>query len=852
MTNILLQDLRYGIRMLLKSPGFTAIAVLTLGLGIGANSAVFNVLDNVLFRSLPVTAPQELVLLTDPDAHGRDYGEESGDRSLLTYAEFEFLRDHNDVFSGIFAADSEPTPLQVSFGSSQSGYAPVESAHVLLVSGGYFSTLGVKAAAGRLFTSEVDRVPGASAMAVIGYPFWRERFGLDPTILGKSIRIHQTSFEIIGIAAPGFFGETVGRVPDMWVPLTMQQAIYPGRDLLASVPGLQNQYIWLQAMARLKPGVTLQNAKAAINLAFHQFLQSSLGPGGTPRDRQDYLEQRINLQGGSRGTSTLQAVYGNPLKLLMALVALVLLIACANVGNLLLARGTTRRREFAVRTAIGAGRFRLLQQLLTESLLLALMGACVGLLIAQWADSLLLRLVSAAVTGPESIQLHLRPDVRVLGFTLVVAVLTTLLVGLVPALRSSQFDVLEALKSSSMGPTGESAHHRLSTGKILVVAQVAISLILLVAAGLFVHSLMKLMEVNLGYNREKVLEFMVDDAPAGYTGQANLRLHQELLDKFSGIPGVQAATLSSDGLFQGSDSGDPIEVEGYTAQPGLHPHSRMDHVGPGYFSTLGIRLLIGREIGVHDSAPGPRAAVINQAFAHTYFANRNPIGKHVRDIFPGNPGEAEIVGVVADSRINSLREQIQPRIYFPFFNPVWEHSMAAYEIRTFADPAAVAGSLRRAVGETNSALLPIDIQTLSGRVDRSLGTDRLIMWLASVFGLLAMLLASIGLYGIMGYTVARRTRDIGLRLALGAQPGNIIFDVVRETLQLVLLGIALGLPVALGGTRLIRSLLFGFGGVDGIVLSLATILLAIVAALAAFLPARRASRVDPMVALRDE
>jgi len=605
-------------------------------------------------------------------------------------------------------------------------------------------------------------------------------------------------------------------------------------------------------MARLKPGVTHEQVKAGIGVAFNQMLESSLGPGGTPEQRRDYHSQRINLQRGGRGTSTLQGKFADPLKLLMALVALVLLIACANVANLLLARGTARRREFAIRMAIGAGRARLVRQLLAESLVLAFLGATAGLLIAQWTDALLMRLVSSASVGSESIQLNLRPNAHALGFTLVAAVLTAVLFGLIPALQASHPDVSPALKSSSSGVTGATAHHRLAAGKILVIAQVAVSLTLLVAAGLFVHSLARLSDVSLGYNRERLLLLRVDASPAGYKGPANLQLHQGLLAKFSAIPGVRVATLSSNGLFQGSESADDIEVEGYTPKPGEEMNSRMDHVGPGYFSALGIPLLIGREIGPQDSGQGPRVAVINQTFVRNYFPNQNPIGKHVRDTFPGNPGEAEIVGVVADSKAHTLREPARPRIYFPFFNPVWEHTRASYQVRTFANPVSVSSALRVAVRETNASLSPIKIETMSGLVEQSLGTDRLIMQLSVALGSLAMLLASIGLYGIMAYTVARHTRDIGVRMALGARPGNILWGVLRETLSLVLLGIGLGVPVALAGARLIKGLLFGLGTVDTLVLSSAVALLAVVAVLAGFIPARRASRVDPMVALRYE
>jgi len=632
----------------------------------------------------------------------------------------------------------------------------------------------------------------------------------------------------------------------------MQEAIYPGRDLLSPAQGEVNKHIWLQVIARLKPDITPEQAKATINVTFQRMIESNLGSTVRAEERKGFLDQRINLQAGARGSSTLQEAYGQPLKVLMALVGFVLLIACANVANLLLARGAARQKEFAVRLAIGAGRRRLIRQLLSESLLLAFAGAAAGILLAQWADTLLLRMVSRASAGHEAIQIALRPDARVLAFTLVVTILSAIFFGLIPALRVTRVDLSPILKSSASGTTDEAGNRRLPAGKVLVIAQVAISLILLVAAGLFVHSLSRLSEVNLGYRRENLILFQIDGAPGGYKGPANLRFQQELLDKFSNVPGVLAATLSSDGLFSHSESGDPIRVEGYTAKSGESPNSRMDHVGPGYFSTVGIAILIGREIGPQDSGNGPRAAVINQEFARHFFGNTNPIGKKVLDVYPGNPQDMEIVGVAADAKYNSLREKTPARIYAPYFHPMWEHSYAIYEIRTQADPASVGATLRKIVQETNSAIPPIEIKTMPGLVDDSLDTDRFIARLAAVFGLLALLLASIGLYGIMTYTVARRTRDIGIRMALGAQPGGVLRFVLRETLLLVLIGVAVGLPVAFAGTHLLKSMLFGLGLVDPVAIVASTLALVAVAAFAGFLPARRAMLVDPMIALRYE
>jgi len=848
----LAQDIRYGIRMLLKNPGFTAIAVLTLALGIGANTAIFSVLDSVLLRKLPVVHSEQLAILTEPDSHGQSFGSESGDRSLLAYSEFEYLRDHNEVFSSVFAADSSLPEVRVTIGSSSGAPSQEESLRVRLVSGDYFSTLGVTPAAGRMLTSEVDKARGGSPFAVASYSFWQRRFNLDPSIIGKTIQVNQTSFEIIGVTQPGFFGETVGEAPDVWVPMMMQDAIYMGRDLLSPGKGEVDQHMWLQSIGRLKPGVSPEQAKASINVTFQRMIESVLGSTLTPEERKGFLDQRINLQTGARGSSTLHEAYGAPLKVLMGLVGFVLLIACANVANLLLARGTARQKEFAVRLAMGAGRGRLIRQLLSESLLLALAGAAAGVLLAQWADTLLLQMVSRGSSGPEAVQVNLRPDARMLAFTLGVAVLSAILFGLVPALRATRLDLSPILKSTAGGTTGENASRRLPATKVLVIAQVAISLILLVAAGLFVHSLSKLSEVNLGYKPENLLLFQVDGAAGGYKGAANLRFQQELLDKFSAIPGVRAATLSSNGLFSHSESGDPISVEGYTPKSDEKPNSRMDHVGPGYFSTVGIPVLIGREIAPQDSGNGPRVAVINKTFAEHFFGATNPIGKKVQDVYPGNPQEMEIVGVVADAKYNSLREKTPTRIYAPYFNPMWEHSYAIYEIRTVANPASVSAALRNVVQETNSSLSPIRINTMQVLVGDSLHTDQFIAKLAGVFGLLAMLLASIGLYGIMAYTVARRTRDIGIRMALGAQRGSVLWLILRETLLVVLIGVAVGLPLALGGTHLIKSMLFGLGIVDPLAMIVPAITLAAVAALAGLLPARRAMRVDPIIALRYE
>jgi len=842
------QDLRYCVRMLRKSPAFTAIAVLTLALGIGANTTIFGVLESVLLRSLPVHHPDELVVLTDPDEHGTHFGSQGGERGLLAYSEFEYLRDHNDVFSGIFAADSDLPTSEIRVSDSASGESQKQQARVKLVSGGYFSTLGLQPAAGRLFDSSVDRSRNGAPVAVVSYGFWERRFGLSAAALQKSIEIGHNSFQIIGVAPQGFFGDTVGQSIDVWLPMVMQDAVYPGRDYLTPSPqGLVNEYEWLLVMGRLKPGVSLAQANAKINVQFRQCLEAAAG--ASPDTSTGKLDQYLRLKPGGSGASTLRGQFAEPLKFLMVLVGLVLLIACANVANLLLARGAARQKEFAMRLAIGAGRPRLIRQLLTESLILSVLGAIAGVCLSFGAQSLLMRMVRGSAP---TVHLDLQPDCRVLAFTAGVTVLTAILFGLIPAIRLTRVDLTPALKASNQQIQSESMRIRFSVTKLLVVAQVAVSLILLVAAGLFVRSLVRLSHVNLGYNRENLLLFRVDSSGAGYRGAAKTQLYQELLANLAALPGLRGATVSADGLFSGSESGDPVAVKGYTPKPDEHMDSRMDHIGPKYFSTVGIPILMGREIDERDNVGAIRAAVINESFAKHFFPNSNPIGRSVRDTYTGNPTDLTVVGVVADAKYNSLREKDIPRLYAPLFNPMWEENAVVFEVRTLADPGSVSKSIREAVQATSGTIPPIQIDTMSGLIDDSLQTDRFIEQLSEAFGVLAAVLAAIGLYGVMAYAVVRRTREIGVRLALGAGPALIRSQVLRETLALVLIGIVFGVPVALLGTRLVRSMVFGIEFTDPVAVGAAAVLLVGVAVVAGFVPARRASRVDPIVALRYE
>jgi predicted permease len=842
------QDLRYGARMLLKKPGFTLIAVITLALGIGANTAIFTVLNAVLLRALPVQDPQQLVILSNPDSQGMSAGLFTGERFSFAFHEFEELRDRNQVFSGVFAVSGWHSTQRASVeGVSQSIEA--EPARISMVSGGYFTVLGVNAVRGRMFTAEVDKVKAGTPVAVISYDFWKNRCALDPAVIGRKLRLRRTTVEIIGVAPAGFFGETVGWSPDIWVPLTMQPLVAPmWEDFLARPKDMKHKVLWLRVMARLKPGMTLQQAQAGVNLTFQQMLQSEADEQIAAYQRRAYLNQYIQLRDGGRGASVLQAPYGEPLMILMGMVGLVLLITCANVANFLLAHATARQREMAVRAALGAGRRRLMRQSMTESMLLALAGGATGLLLALWADAILLRLVS---WDSAPIPLDLRPDARVLGFTLGVSLLTGILFGLAPAFRAARVDLIATLKGAAKGISGGVRGGRTATGKLLVVAQVALSLVLLIAAGLFVRSFQKLMRLDPGYDRDHLMLVDVNPELSDYPGDALKRLDQRLLERLQAIPGVSGATLSSRGLFDYREVNMIVWLEGEAPpSPGEGLTPAFDYVGPRYFSTLGMTLLAGREIGPQDEGNAPRVGVINQAMARAYFGDANPIGRRLmadRD----SPFEITVVGVVADAKYNHLREQTPSQCYLAYFNSNSQAPRPTFEIRSSAN-VAMASAIRAAIKEVAPSLPAPEIRAMNEVMAQSLTTERAITQLSSFFGLLALLLACIGLYGLMSYNVASRSNELGIRIALGARPRDILKLVAGQGMTLVLIGVVAGLLAAFALTRLISSLLYEVSATDGATFVVIALLLAGVALLACWIPARRATKVDPMIALRCE
>jgi predicted permease len=841
---MMIQDIHYAFRTLRQSWSVTVIAILSLALGIGANTAIFSLIDAVLLRSLPVKDPQQLVVLTDPDMQGMSIGLQSGVRTLLTYSEFTRLRDRNRVFSGLLAAQSETARLEESIAG-----APKEQVRSKMVSGDYFRVLGVAPVIGRAFTEQGEgRALDSSPYAVISYEFWKRRFGLDPAVLGKRVQIYRTGFTIIGVMPPGFFGETVGSWPDMWLPLTMQHEMAPGREFLVQQPGHVEKVEWLQVIGRLKSGVTLKQAQANMNVLFPPIIAEDVKLSGMAADRP--RDESIQLKEGSKGASSLSAQFSEPLLVLLGVVGLVLLIACANVANLLLARGMARRKEIGIRLALGAARGRLFRQLLTESMVLALAGGLAGVAFAGWADRILLAMAS---TGPETIPLRVGLDLPLLLFAAAVSMLTGLLFGIVPSLSAARTDVNPVLKENARGVTTglEGRGRRLGLGKLLVAFQVALSLMLLIGAGLFVRSLVNLAHVQLGYEADHLLTIGVDPTPGGYKGAAVAGLYERLLARIGAIPGVRAVSLSSDGLFSGSESADRIWVEGYASKNRGDLHARFDEVGPGYFKTVGIPVLLGRDFGPQDSN-GARVCLINQTMAKFYFGSRNPIGLHIRDDFPDTRTTFEIIGVVADAKYNSVREQTPRRFYVPYLHGMGDPTDGFLMVRTFANPAAVAGEARKAILAEAGTLDVNAARTVTTLVDESLTQDRLIARLSAAFGALALLLASIGLYGVMSFAISRRTSEIGLRMALGAGERQVMWMVVRESLWMMAAGIAVGIPAALAAARLIASRLYGLSAADPETLAGAASVLLAVALVAAIVPAVRAARVDPTVSLRYE
>jgi predicted permease len=820
--------------MLARNPGFTAVAVLTLALGIGANTAIFSLLDAVLLRSLPVREPNQLVLFGEGNGQGNTIDFPSVSMQLFSYPFYREFREKNAVFSEVTAINS------IMFGSHGrvADGRDLEKVNVELVSGTFFSTLGVNPLLGRTLTVDDDQIPGAHPVAVASYSWWQRRLGRDPSAVGKAVTIEKTAYNIVGIAPPEFFGAIVGQSPDLWIPLAMEKEISPdanGRD--------DKLFQSLYLIARLKPGVTSAQANANTNLLFKQFLHEVAGPQPAVKQLDKIQHAMIELNPAATGLSHLRYEFSLPLKILMAVVMLVLLIACANVANLLLARATTRQREIAVRMSLGAGRSRMVRQLITESLLLAFAGGALGVLLASWASRLLLLMVS---TGPETLPVRVAPDGKVLAFTLGMTFLTAILFGMVPAFRATRLNLTGALKGGR-GTTPVQARNQLS--RALIVGQVALSLVLLMSASLFLRSLVNLLNIDPGFNKQNVLRFGVDATAAGYQEEARSENLMERVEaRVGSLPGVQGAALAAFVFNEGGWT-TYITVPG-RANSDSTPNVDHDVVGPDYFKVMGMHLVSGRPLGPQDTANSQKVAVINETMARTYFPGESPLGRTfgIRD----DPMEQniEIVGVVKDAKYMYLQEKPMPAAFYP--HAQHPSFLSNFVVRYSGDPRQVISDVRRAVAEIDPNLPIGDVTTLSRKVDDSVVNQRLVAQLCGFFGVLAVFLSCIGIYGSMSYAVTRRTNEIGIRMALGANPTSTLWMVMREILLLVGAGLALGVPAALAGSRYVASMVFGLSPYDPTSMAMAAALLLAVAAFAGYLPARRASRVDPMEALRYE
>jgi predicted permease len=863
------RDFRYACRGLLRAPLFTFVAVVSIALGIGANTAIFTLVDQVLLRQLPVRQPEELVLLTQVGPHhGNNRGGNS--TSFPMYEDFReafvdrafapalprvslpyvALPAGKPLFSGMFSRYA--MSLNVGFGGH------TERVTGELVSGTYFPVLGVGAAVGRVITPEDDRVRAGHPVAVLSYDYWRTRFGADTSVIGKTIVVNNYPLTIIGVSQDGFDGVDIGYAPSVRVPMMMKAQMTPQWDDLDN-----RRSRWANVFGRMKPGVTAAGTKAALQPYFRSIrsmeVQEAPFRTTSAAQRERFLTGTIDLLPAAQGRSPLRLQLRQPLWLLMGTVVGVLLIACANVAGLLIARATSRQKEFAVRLALGAGRRRIVSQLLAESLLLAGLGGVLGLGLALWTSSFLLAFLPTGET-PHVISGSL--DWRILAFNFALALATGVLFGLVPALRSTRPSLAPTLKDQVGTVVGGGSSVRFR--KTLVVGQVMLSVLLLIGAGLFIRSLRNLHLTDLGLRADSLIAFNIDSSIGGYSSARTQQFYQQILDRMKIHAGVSDVAFAAMAVLEGNQWDSTITIEHYEAKPGENMNPYCNAVSPGYFRTMGMPLVAGRDFDQRDAvvipppdpkAPGAspfRVAIVNESFAKHYYGNASPIGSRIGfGGDPGTPTPIEIIGVVKDAKYTGVRAEIPRQVFFAYQQMDTAGSVVVY-VRTAQDPAAAFGAVRRTMLEMDANVPVYNLRTLARQIERSLLTERIVATLSSAFGALATLLAVIGLYGLMAYTASRRTREIGLRMALGAVSGDVVWLVMREVIALVGIGVTLGVAAAWGLGRLIGSQLYGVSPNDPMTMSAAACGLTVIALVAGYVPAFRASRVNPVTALRYE
>jgi predicted permease len=841
------KDIQFALRAFRKSPVFTAVALLSLALGIGANTAIFTLLDQVLLRLMPVKNPQELVLL---HMEGFHYGNNWGSNAL-SYPLYRDFKADNSVFAGMFCR------FEAVFSLGFNGQ--VERARGELVSGTYFPVLGVGAAVGRTFTPDDDRVPGGHPVAMLSYAYWQSRFAGDQSIIGKTVAVNGHNFTVVGVAQKGFNGVDLSDTSQVFVPIMMRPQLMP---LFETLDFNNRRTRWVNVFGRLKPGLSRQQAQASLQPYFHGRLEMEVKEQAFNKAsaavRARFLQNVIQVLPGAQGQPVFQGVVATPLWVLMALTGGVLAIACANVASLLVARAASRQKEIAIRLAMGAGRFRIIRQLLVESLLLSVAGGVLGLVLAIWTDRALLAFLP---TETVALKLSTTPDLRILLFATAVSLLTGLIFGLVPAFQSTKPDVAPVLKDTAGGVVGGGTHVRVR--KVLVAVQVMLSLLLLIGAGLFIRSLRNLRDMGPGFTTGNLIAFQVDPSLNGYNPERCKLFYRQLTAELNAIPGVRSVGVAAMRILEHNESDSWLTIEGYHPQATETPDAYMNWIGPGYFATLGVPILAGRDFTEkdtqtvqHGDKPDnnvPQVVVVNEKFAKRFFGSAgNAIGRRAGyGIDPGTKTDMQIIGVIKDIKYTSLRDEVPIQMFEPYLANEYVSGMTVYA-RTAMDPDQFFSVVRSKVRGLDANLPLYGLRSMDAQISNSLLIERLIASLSAVFGFLATLLAVIGLYGVMAYTVARRTREIGIRMALGAFQGDVIWMVMREVLVLVCVGIAAGLAAAMGLSKFVQAQLYGITGQDPITIALAGLLLAAVACGAGYIPALRASRIDAMRALRYE
>ena len=828
-----IRDLRFVIRSLWKSPVFTVVAILSLSLGVGANTAIFTLVDQVLLRSLPVQNPEEIVMIATRGAHpGNNRGS-----NALSYPMFKDYREKNEVFSGVMARRREIVNLGVE--------RATERADAEMVSGNYFEVLGLRPAHGRLFGKGDETAKGANAVVILSHDYWRNRFDADPSIIGKSVRINEHPMQVVGVAPAGFTGVSLGDQIDLFVPVTMQSQVTPGQDDLDN-----RRSRWLQVYARLKAGVTIDRAQAQIRTLHKQIIQEEAKESSlaniTPFNLQRFLESYAIVIPGGQGYSGMRNSLEKPLKVLFGLVVFLLLITCVNVSNLLVARGAARQKEISVRLALGAGRRRILAHLLSESLVLALISGVVGLAVAFFTVQGLLLL---APNDETRVALSAIPDWRILGFNFIASTLAALIFGLAPAWQATRTSVSSVLKDQA-GSIAGGAGTRLR--KVLVVAQVALCFLLLIGSGLFVQSLSNLENLDPGFSARNVIRFKIDPTLSGYTPERTKAFYADMQQRLQRLPGIESMGFAVVSIMEGDEWDSTVKVEGYTSEDGENMNPHFNSISPGYFKTMNIPIKAGRDFEEKDFKSPVKVGIVNETFAKRYFKDRSPVGYHFG--FGGNPKEPadiEIIAVVGDAKYEDLNGEIPRQIFVLNQQQTWASQMTGY-VRTTRPSVEAFSTVRQAVAEVDATLPLFDMNTMEDQLDRSLSLQRLVAYLSAAFGFLATALCIIGLYGVTAYTVARRMREFGVLMAFGAQSGDVIGKVLKECALLAVIGICIGFPLVWWLSGFVENQLFGVAARDPYIYAGVALLLLSVAAIAGIMPAWRASRISPWIVLRYE